>query len=173
MASTGENFPLTAYLPFVAAVAERGNHRQIYEANRHRVYSLCFWMTDNELVAEDLAERTFRQAFAKHRNPASENIDLALIAELRQSISLGTLSLQCGICAEAPSVRSNTLRVDLERAVVQLPPTERLVFLLHDVEGYEHARVARYLDLTCAQSQSALHEARLRIRQLLAQRPSK
>jgi DNA-directed RNA polymerase specialized sigma24 family protein len=40
--------------------------------------------------------------------------------------------------------------------------------LFHDVEGYKHSRVARYLGIGCSQSQSALHEARLRLRQLLA-----
>jgi RNA polymerase sigma-70 factor (ECF subfamily) len=52
--------------------------------------------------------------------------------------------------------------------VVQLPPTERLVFLLHDVEGYEHARIARMLGLSENESRYGLHQARLRLRQLLA-----
>jgi DNA-directed RNA polymerase specialized sigma24 family protein len=56
----------------------------------------------------------------------------------------------------------------LERAVVQLPATERLVFLLHDVERYEHARISRLLGLNEQESALALHQARLRLRELLA-----
>ena len=60
------------------------------------------------------------------------------------------------------------LRTHLERAVVQLPPTERMIFLMHDVENYDHCRIARYLELTEDQSRNALHQARLRLRELLA-----
>ena len=53
-------------------------------------------------------------------------------------------------------------------AVVQVPPTERLIFLMHDVEGYDHARIARLLGVNEAESQTGLHQARIRIRQLVA-----
>jgi DNA-directed RNA polymerase specialized sigma24 family protein len=43
-----------------------------------------------------------------------------------------------------------------------------MVFLLHDVEGYDHARVARTLGITEDESQIGLHQARLRLRNLLA-----
>ena len=66
------------------------------------------------------------------------------------------------------SVRRNTLRVDLERAVVQLPPTEKMIFLMHDVESYDHARIARTLGLSDEESRLGLHQARLRMRELLA-----
>jgi len=36
----------------------------------------------------------------------------------------------------------------LERAVIQLPDTEKMIFLMHDVEGYDHARIARLLGMT-------------------------
>jgi DNA-directed RNA polymerase specialized sigma24 family protein len=66
------------------------------------------------------------------------------------------------------SVRGNVKRVDLERAVVQLPPTERMIFLLHDVEAYDHTRISRTLGVSEQESQLGLHQARLRLRQLLA-----
>jgi DNA-directed RNA polymerase specialized sigma24 family protein len=125
-------------------------------------------MTDNELAAEDLAERTFRQAFAAYENPSFDDIDRTLIAELRRTMSFGSLSLHCEECTKVAKVRENTLRVDLERAVMQLPLTERLIFLLHDVESYDHYRITRYLGLSHTESQLALHQARLRIRELLA-----
>lgn len=173
MASMVESLFVTAYSPLTAASTETSaGSRQVYEKNRHRIYSLCFWMTDNELLAEELATRVFRRAFSRDRMPGQEAIDYALIAELRRTISLGSLTLSSGtvseVVSEVVNVRSNIRRMDLERAVVQLPPTERLVFLLHDVEQYDHTRIARYLRLSARQSESALHQARLRIRELLA-----
>ena len=129
---------LTAILP-ATSEARRQSYRRAYEHNRHRIYALAFWMTDNELVAEALMRHTFLRAFAAGVEPSADTIDRALITELRERMPLGALTLDVGLCTEVQNVRSNTLRVELECAVVQLPATERLIFLLHDVESYDHA----------------------------------
>jgi len=142
---------------------------EAYEANRHRVYALAFWMTDNEITADELMRNVFLRVFASSQEPAAEVIDRALIAELREQGPLGLLTLDCNACTEVLSVRQNLLRIDLERAVVQLPRTERLAFLVHDVECYGHARIGKLLGLSEAESKCAVHQARLRIRELVAQ----
>ena len=43
-----------------------------------------------------------------------------------------------------------------------------MIFLLHDVEAYDHARISRTLGVSEQESQFGLHQARLRLRQLLA-----
>lgn len=158
---------LAAILPVTAEV-RRETCRRAWEQNRHRIYALAFWMTDNELTAEELVRHAFLRAFAASLEPSPDSIDRALIAELRELLPLGILTLDVKPCAAAHNVRKNTLRVELECALVQLPPTERLIFLLHDVEGYEHARIARHVGIREDESQYGLHQARLRIRELLA-----
>lgn len=157
-----------AVLPGVAR-HEALQYEQIYQANRHRVYALSFWMTDYELSAEELTRNVFLRAFAASAAPSVEKIDRALIAELRELFALGTLTLECGPAKEVLGVRRNLKRVHLERAVAEVPRTERLVFLLHDVERYEHSTIAKLLGLTQAESRRALHQARLRVRELVAQ----
>jgi RNA polymerase sigma-70 factor, ECF subfamily len=142
--------------------------QEAYEENRHRVYSLAFWMTDNELAAEELMINTFCRVFASSAAPDADAVDRALLAELRELMPLGCLTLECAPCQNVVGMRGNTKRVDLERAVVQLPATERMVFLLHDVERYDHARIGRMLGLTEQECASGLHQARLRLRELLA-----
>jgi RNA polymerase sigma-70 factor (ECF subfamily) len=143
-------------------------YQEAFEEGRHRIYSLAFWMTDNELLAEELVVNTFCRAFALSPAPDAESVDRAFIAELRQLMPLGSLTLQCGPCSAATGLRRNIKRADLERAIVQLLPTERLIFLLHDVECQEHARIGRLLGLSPAESACGLHQARLRLRELLA-----
>jgi RNA polymerase sigma-70 factor (ECF subfamily) len=58
-------------------------------------------------------------------------------------------------------------RVNLDRAVAQLPPGYRAVFLLHDVEGYEHNEIADMMGCSIGNSKSQLHKARTRLRELL------
>lgn len=144
--------------------------RAIYEANRHRVYSFAFWMTDSEMLAEDISERTFLRAFTLSEKPSDETIDRALLRELRseESVSLKPLQLQCAPVNEVSSVRSNTKRTELERAIVQLPHTERMIFCMHDGDGYDHARIARTLGISEDESRHGLRQARLRIRELVS-----
>ncbi len=161
-----KNPGIAEYLP--SEVESRGeSRRRVYELNRHRVYSWAFWMTDNELAAEELMVQSFCRAFAESEEPSADTIDSALIVELREYMPLGTLTLNCVPCDRVLSVRRNTLRVELERAVMQLPNTEKMIFLMHDVEGYEHDRIAYLLNLTADDSCRGLHQARLRLRELL------
>ncbi len=167
--SIGEatNLGFAQYLPTLSQ-SKVDRYREIYELNRHRVYSLAFLMTDNELVAEELMIQSFTRAFAASHEPSDEDVDRALIAELREYVDFMPLSLQCAPCERIVSVRRNTRRVDLERAVAQLPATEKMIFLMHDVVRYEHGRVASLLGISEDNSCAGLHQARLRIRELLA-----
>jgi DNA-directed RNA polymerase specialized sigma24 family protein len=159
---------IAQYGPALLASTKKEIYSKVYEQNRHRVYSLAFWMTDHELAAEELMTQTFCRAFTASQEPTADEIDRALISELREYISLGTLILNCAPSERVLSVRRNTMRVDLERAVVQLPNTERLIFLMHDVERYDHTRIASLLGISLQSSIEGLHQARLRMRELLA-----
>ena len=170
MANTFQDAKLNALAGFLPAEvsADLEAMQAAFDANRHRIYSLAFWMTDNELSAEELMAAAFGRAFAGSDSPSADAIDLALIAEIRKEVAVGPLTLNCALCSEVKNVRENTLRVHLERAVVQLPITERLIFLLHDVESYEHARIAKLIGISETESVYGLHQARLRMRELLA-----
>ncbi len=154
---------------FPAREARKVHYSKIYQQHCHRIYSLAFWITDNELAADQLAANTFLRAFAGVGLPGAEQIDEAFMAEVRHLMPVGCLTLQHTSSPESSGFRGNMKRIHLERAVVQLPPTEKLVFLLHDVEGYEHQRIGRMLGLTENESRLGLHEARLRIRHLVGQ----
>jgi RNA polymerase sigma-70 factor (ECF subfamily) len=44
-----------------------------------------------------------------------------------------------------------------------------MVFVLHDVEGFEHNEIATMLECSTGNSKSQLHKARLKLRDLLRQ----
>jgi RNA polymerase sigma-70 factor (ECF subfamily) len=58
-------------------------------------------------------------------------------------------------------------RVHLERAIEQLPPGYKQVFVLHDVQGFEHNEIASLMGCSIGNSKSQLHKARMRLRELL------
>jgi RNA polymerase sigma-70 factor, ECF subfamily len=154
-----------------SAVSQRQEQRKaIYEENRRRVYSFAFWMTDSEPMAEQVSESTFLRAFSVQDQPSDEQIDHALLRELQKeaSVTLGPLQLQCDMACQVSGVRRNTRRVELERAIVQLPYTERMIFCMHDGDAYGHVRIARTLGISENESRHGLHQARLRIRELVS-----
>lgn len=154
---------------FSAVETQKANYREIYEENCHRIYSLGFWMTDNEMVAEQLLNNTFLRAFATSDEPKTENVDHAFMIEMREMFAIGSLTLSTDAKTEPTNIRSNMKRVHLERAVVQLPATEKLIFLYHDVEGYDHDQISHLVGVTKEESMFGLHQARLTVRELVAQ----
>jgi RNA polymerase sigma-70 factor, ECF subfamily len=61
-------------------------------------------------------------------------------------------------------------RLDLDRALSTLPPGSRSVFVLHDVEGFEHREIAGLLGISDGTSKSQLHKARMKLRSALRAR---
>jgi RNA polymerase sigma-70 factor (ECF subfamily) len=151
-----------------AVQSHTANYDEIYSEHCHRIYSLAFWMTDNELTAEQLSANTFLRVFAASGAQKTEQVDLAFLAEVRELMAIGTLTLNNSASAETKSVYGNVKRVHLERAIVELPATEKLIFLLHDVEGYGHEKISRLLGLDVQESQLGLHQARLQMRELIS-----
>jgi RNA polymerase sigma-70 factor (ECF subfamily) len=58
-------------------------------------------------------------------------------------------------------------RLQLQRAVNDLPPGYRTIFVLHDVEGFEHNEIAGMVGCSIGNSKSQLHKARMKLRDLL------
>jgi RNA polymerase sigma-70 factor (ECF subfamily) len=61
-------------------------------------------------------------------------------------------------------------RIALDHAIAELPPGYRMVFILHDIEGYDHEEIGKILGCAVGTSKSQLHKARLRLRQFLTTR---
>src|SRR6201998_3163686 len=78
-----------------------------------------------------------------------------------------TASLQKHIGARDLRLSGSVDRMDLERELEQLPPGYRAVFILHDVQGYEHNEIAAIRGCSLGNSKSQLHKARARLRELI------
>ena len=63
--------------------------------------------------------------------------------------------------------RASDLQLDLEVALEQLPNGARQIFVLHDVEGLQHAEIAERLGISVGTSKSQLHRARALLRAAL------
>ena len=171
--------------------AQEGNagaFEQLYRRYSGLVYSLCLRMLNNESEAEDLTQEAFLQLFRKihtfrgeakfstwlHR--LTSNLVLMRFRKKRHpEVSLDA-TLEPGeedskplIEFGGPDLRLSGVidQVNLSRAIEQLPDGYKEMFILHDVEGYEHNEIARILGCSVGNSKSQLYKARLRLRELL------
>ena len=165
--------------------------KSLYDHHKRRVYGLCLRMTGDTDAAEDLTQEAFLQL---HRKIATFRGDsafstwlhrLAINVVLMQLRKRGLQVISLDEAMEpAPEERAGrsfgaadlTLagaidRMALEHAVNDLPAGYRLIFVLHDIEGYEHNEIASMLDCSIGNSKSQLHKARLRLREALRSYP--
>jgi RNA polymerase sigma-70 factor (ECF subfamily) len=144
--------------------------RDVYDSHRHRVFALAFYMTGNEIEAETILTSTFVAAFRETEVPQADHVDSALVAELRRRFPLTESEPTANLNgAVGPHLAErNVRRTDLEEAIQTLPATERLLFLLRDVEGYSPSVISRLLQMQEAKVQRGLFSARIRLRQALA-----
>jgi len=158
----------------------------LYRLHKRRVYSLCLRMTTNTAAAEDLTQEAFLQLFRKIGTFRGESafstwlhrmaVNVVLM-QLRKK-GLAVVPLEENVETEEESPRKepgaddvrlagSIDRLQLEHAIADLPPGYRAVFLLHDVEGYEHNEIARIVGCSIGNSKSQLHKARMKLRELL------
>ena len=146
--------------------------RDIYDSHRHRVFALAFYMTGNEIEAEEILTATFVNAFRRVAMPDGGQVDSALVDEFRQRFPLEqnetTPDFQTASGEKTSLGQRNVRRTELEEAIQTLPPNERLMFLLRDVEGYSPAAISELLGMPEAQVNRTLLSARLRLRRALA-----
>lgn len=171
------------------ARAQRGDEgafAELYEAHKRRVYSLCLRMTGDTAEAEDLSQEAFLQLFRKISTFRGESAFSTWLHRLVVNVVLMHLRKR-GIAQvpledvdnsqEEPVKREygdddkrlmgSVDRIGLDRAIADLPPGYRAVFVLHDVEGYEHNEIAQIMNYSIGNSKSQLHKARLKLRDFL------
>lgn len=145
------------------------NQRDVYDSHRHRIFSVSFYMTGNEMAAEEILRDTFIRAFTQADEPDAELVDAALVEQLQEHVTLEDENIPVPSVGFLPGGQ-NILRTDLEEAIRCLPPVERLIFLLMDVEGYSAGRVADLLRKTPGEVLRGAMTARLRLRAEIAAR---
>jgi RNA polymerase sigma-70 factor (ECF subfamily) len=172
------------------ALAERcrqgdlGAFEELYQAHAGRLYNVAYRMVGNPADAEDLLQDIFLAAHRKLESFRGESALGTWLYRLAVNLCLDHLRSRTGRASQLTDpldderglldVKSRGLaenavtKMDIERALSQLPEGCRTAFVLHDVEGLEHREVAEVMGIAEGTSKSQVHKARLRLRGLLA-----
>lgn len=162
--------------------------QELYDRHKRRVYSLCLRMTANTAEAEDLTQEAFLQLYRKIATFRGESafstwlhrlsVNVVLMHLRKKNLPVVSLeeTTQGGgeddtpkkdFGAEDLALAGSIDRLQLQRAVDDLPPGYRSIFVLHDIEGYEHNEIAKIVGCSIGNSKSQLHKARMKLRDLL------
>jgi RNA polymerase sigma-70 factor (ECF subfamily) len=162
---------------------ELGAFEELYRQHSGRLFSLAVRMLGNQTDAEDQLQEIFLSAHRKLQSFRGESalgtwlyrLAMNQLLDYVRSRAARTGQLTDGIdddtvLADAGGHRIADRaidRIDLERALAELPEGCRAAFILHDVEGLEHKEVSEVLGIAEGTSKSQVHKARLRLRALL------
>jgi RNA polymerase sigma-70 factor, ECF subfamily len=165
----------------LAAAGDVAAFEEIYRIHHRRVYGQCLRMTRSTAEAEDLTQEVFIQLFRKLKTFRGDSLFTtwlhrltlnAVLMHFRKSAVRFERTTDDGEAInDLPSEKSNRAsivdRISLDDAIRKLSPGYRAVFILHDVEGYEHQQIGEILGCAVGTSKSQLHKARMKLRYLL------
>jgi len=163
----------------------------LFHTHKSRIFSVCLRMTANAAEAEDLTQDTFVHVFRKISTFRGDSafttwlhriaVNTVLMRFRKKSLAQVSLDEEYRNGDGAKRRREYGTkdarltgcvdRVALASAIKELPRGYRTIFLLHQVEGYEHREIAEMLGCSIGNSKSQLNKAKLRIREWLARSP--
>ena len=160
----------------------------LYRLHSRRVYAVCLRMVGNTAEAEDLTQEAFLLLLRKIHTFRGEStfstwlhrltVNLVLMRLRKKSPPIVPIEATPGADDEtfSPSIdigapdlllEGSIDRINLERCIQRLPVGYRTIFVLHDIEGYEHKEIAEILGRSVGDSKSQLHKARTQLREHL------
>lgn len=162
---------------------DRAAARTLYETQVHRVHRLVFRLCGDEELTHDLTQDVFVRAFEQLPRFRGESALSTWLHRIAVSVTLNAMrkvrrlqtreqSLEVAGAAQLVETGSPPsdpeLRERLTRAIEALPPGARASVILHDIEGYTHVEIAAMQGIAVGTSKARLFDARVRLRQALA-----
>lgn len=155
--------------------------RQLYDQHVDRVYRLAYRMAGDEELARDFTQDAFIRAFEKIDQFRGEAALATWLRSIAVSVILNGLrkvkrfrQREVGLDAAGaqggnPRRAEPDLKEKLRGAIDALPDNYRMVFVMHDVEGYTHQEISEALGMQLGTSKAQLSRARAKLRESLAE----
>lgn len=154
--------------------------RLLYEEHVGRIYALCLRLARDPGQAEEWVQDTFIRAWKKLPDFRGESAFGTWLFRIAVNVSLaarrtaGRREDRVSLVADPEALPTHTpvrdpgTRMDMEKAIAGLPEGARAVFLLYDVEGYQHAEIAEMTGIAIGTSKAQLFRARRLLREALS-----
>lgn len=151
---------------------------ELYRQHAGRVYALCLRLSGDAVRARELTQDVFVRVWERLDTFRGESafsswlhrlaVNVALMAHRGEARRLRRVDVAESIeDAPVPAREPWGTDIDLERAIASLPAGARTVFVLHDVEGYQHDEIAALTGTAVGTSRAQLFRARRLLREML------
>lgn len=172
-----------------------GDHRAfgvIVDRFQKKIYSLAYQILKNHLDADEVVQETFVRVYKKRKELADVKYFTSFVLRVAANYSIDLLRKQKGhsgmaedstslpgdiqlklsqkVATPLDEYRNKRIMKEIRKALEQLPPKQRLTIILHDIEGYSKAEIARSLECPEATVRSNLHIARSKLKKILITR---
>jgi RNA polymerase sigma-70 factor, ECF subfamily len=163
-----------------AATGEIGAFQELYRAHLGRVHALCRRMCGDPVAAEEMTQAVFIRAWERLGSFRGESAFGTWLHRLAVNVVLGDRRAEGRRLARVLPLhdpteghagvppRERDVAIDLQRALDELPPKARQVFVLFEIEGWPHEDIAKHMNTTVGTSKGQLHRARELMRRALA-----
>jgi RNA polymerase sigma-70 factor, ECF subfamily len=170
-----------AQLVAAALAGEARAERELYDLHVDRIYRLAFRMAGDETLAGDFTQDTFVRAFERLREFRGDSSLGTWLHAIASSVILNGLNkvkrirsreLADDVLPDVPVTRREAepdLKLKLARAIDALAEGYRMVFVMHDMEGYTHEEIGLALGIQPGTSKAQLFRARAKLRSALAE----
>jgi len=164
--------------------AQRGDQNAfeaLYREHSRKVFALCRRLSGDPVLAEDLTQEVFVRAWQGLPSFRGEAGFATWIHRVAVNVVLGQRrhsacrpdfagdAIEDTAHARLPTTAGQSPTViDLERAIDRLPDGARTVFVLHDIEGFNHREIAASAGIAEGTSKAHLHRARRMLREYLS-----
>ena len=156
-----------------------------------RVYAIAYRMLGNHLDADEVTQETFVRIYEKRQEIKSADYFSSFVMRIATNYSIdlirrkekgfvpvddisivGELQKEADKRNVSPDqqVENSEILLEVKSAVLRLPPKQRIVVILHDIEGYSKAEIAKALGCPQATVRSNLHIARRKLKKWLAKK---
>lgn len=155
---------------------DRGAFAALVERHERRMYNLALRMTGREEDARDATQDAFLTALRKlssfrgeaafttwmHRVTVNACYDLLRKRQRQPLLDLGDDDRPRREPPPAPDpADASNLSIDVQRALLEVPPDFRAVMILHDVHDLPQNEVAEILGIAVGTVKSRLHRGRV------------
>ena len=154
----------------------------LYRHHVGRVHALCLRLLGDSQAAGELTQDVFVRAWEALPSFRGDSAFASWLFRVAMNVFLGqrratgrrerrVFSTEEPALLERAGERTSGVvdgsRLDLEEAIADLPEGARMVFVLHDVEGYQHGEIARMTGIAEGTSKAQLFRARRLLRAAL------
>ena len=165
---------------------------ELVKRYQQKIYSLGFQILGNHLDADEVVQETFVRVYKKRKDLDNVKYFTSFILRIATNYSIDLLRKRKGhsgipddttslpgdiqlalsekVATPSENLANKRLMAEIQKALEQLPPKQRLTAILHDIEGYSKSEIAETFDCPEATVRSNLHIARTKLKKILKQR---